>query len=173
MSGWFKKSGRMTGKTARRITGISTPIGGVQWADPGPSQRRLARGFIVGLEDRRALFSTECTKYRLQYNVYDSINRVRSACTVALRLFDEDDFAIGPIRAIRVACRAFQDRSQAGFPSFHLPGDTYAYGPGFPVALAVLRGQIGEQVALLVAHYDLEVEGDLASVLPELPEDTP
>jgi hypothetical protein len=51
MRNLFRKGGKVTAETARRITGISTPIGGVQWADPGPSETELVRRFLVFLED--------------------------------------------------------------------------------------------------------------------------
>jgi hypothetical protein len=38
MRGFLRRSGKVTAETVRRITGISTPIGGVQWSDPGPSE---------------------------------------------------------------------------------------------------------------------------------------
>jgi hypothetical protein len=50
MKSWVSKSQKVTAATARRITGISTPFGGLQWADPGPSEREAVRGFIVFLE---------------------------------------------------------------------------------------------------------------------------
>jgi hypothetical protein len=32
---------------------------------------------------------------------------------------------------------------------------------------------VGQQVAMLAAHYDIDVEGDLATVLPRLGKDEP
>lgn len=40
---------------ARRITGISTPIGGIQWEYSVP-ERDHVRALITFLEDRRALY---------------------------------------------------------------------------------------------------------------------
>jgi hypothetical protein len=45
-------------------------------------------------------------------------------------------------------------------------------GPGFFVALGSYRATVGQQVALLAAHYDIDIEGDLASVLPALGDGT-
>ena len=39
------------------------------------------------------------------------------------------------------------------------------------MALGAFRATVGYQVALLAAHYDLDVEDDLASVLPDLDRD--
>ena len=43
MRQWLKRGRRVTGAIARRITGISMPVGGVQWTDPGPSDAALFR----------------------------------------------------------------------------------------------------------------------------------
>lgn len=48
---WFRKSGRVTADTARRITGISVPFGGIQWVDPGPSHTELVRQFVMFMAD--------------------------------------------------------------------------------------------------------------------------
>jgi len=57
LRGTFKKGGRVTADTARRVTGISTPFGGLQWADPGPSDTEIVRRFLLFLEDRRVLYN--------------------------------------------------------------------------------------------------------------------
>jgi hypothetical protein len=40
---------------AKRLTGISTPIGGISWTPP-VDERDVAKKLLVFLEDRRALF---------------------------------------------------------------------------------------------------------------------
>jgi hypothetical protein len=64
--GLVKKGERVTAETARRITGISTPLGGIQWADPGPSERELVRRFMLFLEDRRVLYNPSMFEVRSQ-----------------------------------------------------------------------------------------------------------
>jgi hypothetical protein len=165
MGNWFRRSGRMTGDTARRITGVSTPLVGMQWADPGPSQRDRVRDYLLMLEDRRALYNPMWLEAESQ--VVGSLHDIRAASTEALRRFDENDFATVPIRAIREACRRFHDDAEVDFPQM---GGRPRSGTsaGFFMALGGLRATIGQQVAMLVGHYDLEVEGDLATILPQL-----
>lgn len=169
----LKRSERVTAETARRITGISAPfgLGGIQWADPGPSEREQLRRFIVFLEDRRVLYNPAFLEVRSQ--VDQSIHEIRKECTEALRQLGEKAFAVVPLRAIREACRRFHDDSNLEFR--HLDpwprrGDTDA---GFFIALGGFRATVGQHVALLAAHYDLDIEGDLAEVLPKLGEDDP
>jgi len=158
---------RVTAETARKITGISTPLGGVQWSDPGPSQRELVRRFIVALEDRRVLYNPMWLEIRSQ--VESSIHEIRAACTKTLQQLGEHDFAVVPVRAIREACRRFHDDSNLDFRFFDLR-DRYHHDatPGFFVALGAFRATVGHQVAALAAHYDLAIDGDLASVIPQL-----
>jgi hypothetical protein len=165
--GFLRKSEKITAETARRITGISTPFGGVQWADPGPSEREHVRRFILFLEDRRVLYNPDYLEVRSQ--VDHSIHEIRRECTDALRQAGENAFAAVPIRSIREACRTFHDESNLQFR--HIDA-AYRHGEsaGFFVALGGFRAVVGQQVALLAAHYDLDIDGDLASVLPSLEE---
>src|SRR4051794_20557658 len=107
MRGWFRKGEKVTAETARRITGIITPFGGLQWADPGPSERETVRGLLVFLEDRRVLFNPMELEARGQ--VDHSIHEIRYGCTDVLRELGERAFAVTPIRAIREACRRYHD----------------------------------------------------------------
>lgn len=157
---------RVTSDTLRRITGISLLFGGLQWSDPGPSERERVRHFLLGLEDRRALYNP--TEVEVRGDVERSLHKLREDCTSALKSFGEDAFAVSAIRAIREACRRFHDDAQLKFRLFdrdgHLEEDA-----GFFLALGALRATIGYQVALLAAHYDIDIESDLASIMPQLP----
>jgi hypothetical protein len=75
------------------------------------------------------------------------------------------DFA-SLIRAIRAAGRRFHDDRNQDFRFFDGRWDHREGSPGFFAALGAFRATVGQQVALLAAHYDFDVEGDLASVLP-------
>jgi hypothetical protein len=165
VSRWFRKSGKVTAETARRVTGISTPFGGVQWADPGPTDCETLRQFIVFLEDRRVLYNA--TDLEVVSQVDRSLHEMREQCTRTLQAVSPKAFAAPPLRAIREACRRFHDDQQEEFRFFDGRRNHHEGRPGFFTALGALRATIGQQVALLAAHYDIDVEGDLAAVLPK------
>ncbi len=99
--GLVKRGERVTAETARRIMGISAPfgLGGIQWADPGPSERELVRRFILFLKDRRMLYNATMLEVRSQ--VDHSIHEIRKECTEALRQLGEHAFGTIPMRSIR------------------------------------------------------------------------
>lgn len=169
--GWLRRGGRVTGETARRITGVSSPLGGVQWSDPGPPQRELVRRFLVELEDRRVLYNPMQLEVRSQAD--QSIHGIREACTKTLQHLGERDFAVLPVQAIRQACRRYHDEVGLEFRFFDHHARDPEGSPSFFMALGGFRMTVGYQVALLAGHYDIDVEGDLASVLPDEAEDTP
>lgn len=164
MRGWFRKSSKVTADTARRITGISTPFGGFQWADPGPSEADLVRRFLIFLEDRRVLYNP--FQLETENQVEHSIHQIREECTKTLQALSNDAAATPAIRAIREACRMFHDEQHEEFP--HFDGDVHSRRgrPGFFLALGAFRASVGYQVALLAGRHDIDVEGDLASIMP-------
>lgn len=172
MALWLRKSGKVTADTARRVTGISSPFGGLQWADPGPSDSEIVRQFVVFLEDRRVLYNAADLEEVSQ--VEHSIHEIREQCTKTLQALPAKAFAVPPIRAIREAGRRFHTDQNEEFRFFdrgeyHERGEHRRRGsPGFFTALGAYRATVGQQVALLAGHYDIDIEGDLASVLPSL-----
>lgn len=174
MRSWLKRT-RITADAARRLTGISLPFGGLSWSDPGPSDAEIVRQFFVFLEDRRALYNP--LQLEVPSDVERSIHQIREQCTRTLQQLGPDAFAAQPVRMIREAGRRFHDDCHEVFPHFdrnwdgprvHSSSDS---GPGFFVALGAYRATVGHQVALLAAHYDLSIEGDLASIIPGRIED--
>lgn len=165
--GWFRRSRKVTAETARRVTGISTPFGGFQLSDPGPSDAETIRRFLLFLEDRRVLYNPMDLEVASQ--VEHSVHQIREECTKTLQALPPKAFAATPIRVIREASRRFHDDQNEGFRFFDDRWPRHREGsPGFFVALGALRATVGQQVALLAAHYDIDIEGDLASVLPTL-----
>lgn len=106
MRNWLRR-GKVTAETARRITGISLPFGGLSWADPGPSDAEVVRQFLVFLEDRRALYNP--MQLEVFGDVERSIHQIREQCTRTLQQLGPDAFAVGPLRAIREAGRRFSE----------------------------------------------------------------
>lgn len=170
----FKAARNVTGETARRITGFSTPAFGIQWADPGTSDRERVRRFFIDLEDKRVLYNPDWLEVRSQVDA--SVNEIRAICTEALKTFSVRDFATVPIGNVRAACRRYLDDTTLEFPhaDFGRHGE-YRGGmsPGAFVALGAFRASVGQEVARLAAYYDLDVDGDLASVVPAADEERP
>jgi hypothetical protein len=143
---------------AKRITGFSTPIFGVSW-NPDNTERDIARKVISYLEDRRVLyapFDMEYTPHCIQ-----SVLQMREFLTSEIGAAPENTVLLSSLRAMRAACRKFQnqtgDHRQIGrFPSGEING-----------ALGELRAAIGIHVARMAVAYGIDVEKELASILPE------
>lgn len=166
MRGWFRRGRKVTADTARRITDISAPFGGIQWADPGPSDAEIVRRFLVFLEDRRVLYNPMDLEVPSQ--VEHSIHQIREECTRTLQVLASSVFAVKPIRSIREAGRRFHGDENEEFRFFERGNHPQEGSPGFFTALGAFRATVGQQVALLAAYYDIDIEGDLAAVLPSM-----
>src|ERR1700676_2648318 len=164
MKALFKKSGKVTAAAARRITGISVPFGGIQWSDPGPSDGRIVRDFVLFLEDRRVLYNPIYLEVVGQVEL--SIHEIRAQCTKTLQALSPKAFAVTPVRTIREAGRRFHDDQNEDFRFFDGHWPHREGSPGFFTALGAFRATVGQQVAFLAAHYDFDIEGDWAAVLP-------
>lgn len=137
---------------ASRLTGVQIPIFGVSWTAP-ESQRKIVRGVMAFLEDRRVLYNPY--NIGIEREVSESAPEIRRELTEALKALPEDSPAAPALRAMRAACRQYLDQSHR-FPH-HL---------GFMLALGELRALFGLQVAFLAIEYGLDVEEGLASIIP-------
>lgn len=160
-----KRSSRakLRGKTlASRLTGISTPIGGVSWTPP-VDERSKARRLLVYLEDRRALYHP----YDMEVGDYvvDSVLEIRRRLGEDLEDVDKRSVVGESLMAMRAACRRFLDEVQQP------PRRRYHLEPDFIQFLGELRALFGVHVARLACAYDLEVHGELARTLPPEPDD--
>ncbi len=150
---------------ASRITGFSTTIFGVSWNPPEPERNHIRR-FIHFLEDRRVLF----VPYHLEVvdQVNASILEIRDQLTATLQALPEGSYAIASIRAMRAACRKFLTGPRDEFR--HLSGrhrwGHHDDGPEFFVALGELRATFGMHIASLAVAYGINVEAELASIMP-------
>lgn len=139
---------------ASRITGISIPLFGVSW-NPPESEREVIRELIIFLEDRRALYNDFA--HELDDEVSQSVFAIRSECTAALKRLPEASEATSCLKAMRAACREYLDNSRA--KSFSGPFS-------FMTELGKLRAMIGVQVAHLAVKYGIDIDGELALVIP-------
>jgi hypothetical protein len=154
---------------AGRITGISTPIFGVQWTPPRVDVD-VAREVIVFLEDRRVLYSpyeAEMPEY-----VVRSVLDIRQFMTDCLRRGGIASELADALSAMRTACRKFiESVGERRGPELILPspGDILHGGtPGwiFNQALGEMRGVFGLHIAQLAVRYGIDVPDQLAVILP-------
>lgn len=153
----------------RRLSGFSTPFGGVSWEAP-EAGAAVARRVIRFLEDRRVLYNP--SELEQPDHCVESVLGIWRFLTSELGNLADQDLA-AQLSAMRAACRKFLDRLR--HPDGHplsIPTGMFHGGYSewvFTTALGELRGVIGVLVAELAAKYHLDVEGQLATILPDDP----
>lgn len=142
------------------LTGFSVPIFGVQWK-PVTAQVTVARNLLTELEDRRVLYRP----YEMEgaSACVHSVLDMRQTLTATLKQIDSSSPLRKQIQKIRRACREFCD--VVGAPKFD--------AAPIPVQrslltreLARLRQSVGEAVGSIAIAYGLNVEDELASIIP-------
>lgn len=146
-----------------RLTGISCPVFGVSW-NPPESERKIARRVITFLENRRVLYSPY--DFEVPDHCSQSVIEIRHFLTAELQALDSDKEIAQSLRAMRAACRKFLDSDP-----WHGSPRGFRAQSTFESALGELRGVFGIQIARLAAEYGLDVEDDLAAILPARDED--
>ncbi len=141
-----------------RVTGVGAFGFSLNW-EKAKGDKQVARAILAFLENRRLLFG--------ERHVEDEMHCVRSA--IEIRNFLTEQLAqatpgkslSASIRAIRRACMRFVEA--AGPQAVNFRGDVgWGISPRFANALGELRAL----VAAIASQYDIEIEEDLASVLP-------
>lgn len=160
-------------KLANRLTGISAFGFGANWQAPEP-EAAVVRNLIHFLEDRRVLYVDYCLEIPEEVN--DSLLKVREELTGALQQLPDGSPAIEPIRMMRAAARKFLNREHPHFinlvshrrqdPDWRMPG----ISPEFFTALGEIRAVFGREITTLAYVYGIDVEAELASILPPEPD---
>ena len=123
----------------------------------------VARRVLRSLEDRRVLYNDYA--WEEPGHCVHSVLEIRRFLTDEITGLKDASDLLGPLRVMRAACRKFLDRMQQDGEQrvrLHHGHDSF----GFYSALGEFRGAIGPQVALLAAHYEIDVENELAQTLP-------
>lgn len=149
----------------KRITGISTPIFGVSW-NPENTERDIARQVITYLEDRRVLYTP--SEMESPSHCVQSVLQIRQFLTSKIGKAPEETELTNSLRAMRAACRKFLN--QTSNPN----GDIIRFGSHvghfasweFNGAIGELRGVFGIHVAKIAVAYGIDIEEDLASIIP-------
>jgi hypothetical protein len=150
-----------------RITGFSVPVFGVSWNPPQP-EIAISRRVLAFLEDRRVLYNP----YHLEVaeQCIHSVIEIRRFLTEVIGQLPGDSKLGEHLRAIRAACRKFLDETAPGSRRGFRPHWGEPFESSFFTALGELRATIGVHVAAVAVMHGIDVEGQLASVLPKAPQ---
>jgi hypothetical protein len=157
-------------EVASRVTGLSVPIFGVQW-NPPEAECVAARRVLAFLEDRRVLYVP--SEMETPEHCVDSVLRIREFVTGELGKLDAGAELAQSLRAMRAACRKFlatveaDDRRAVRFGAHQGHYASWIFNG----AVGELRGVCGVHIARLAASHGLDVEDDLAVILPTRPDD--
>lgn len=146
------------GKIAKSLTGFSTPVFGVSW-NPPETDRDVVRKLITFLEDRRALYNP----YDIETPMFvdQSLIEIRKELTSTLQKIGDNTDISPHLRAMRAACRKYLNEvGDQTRPRYHSREfETFA-------ALGELRAIFGIHIAQLAVKYGIDIEQELASILP-------
>jgi hypothetical protein len=151
----------------RRLTGISTPLGGVSW-QPEPSESDAANRVLAFLEDRRVLY--EAYSWEVPSQCVDSVLEIRRMLTAEIGALSPSSPLAANLRAITAAGRKFLRSTgvRDNEPSIATPYGLHRWG--FETALGELRAVVGIHVALIAERHSLPVPRQLQGILPESPD---
>lgn len=146
--------------------GSFTVLGiGLNW-ERTPGDEAVARAVVIFLEDRRVLFGDRHMED--EDHCISSAQQSRSFLTVQITSASPGKPLEATLKAMRAAFRQFMERGGPHgmyFREKHWPHQA----DRFSLALGDLRAQVGEQLARIAWAYDLEIDEELARILP--PED--
>jgi hypothetical protein len=152
-----------------RVTGLSVPVFGVSW-NPPESQIRVARRVIAFLEDRRVLYVP--SEMEVPYHCIESVIEIRRFLTTELQALHGESQLADALQAMRAACRKFMDVTSQGSEIVEFGAHRGHWASWhFNGAIGELRGVFGVHIARLAASHGLDVEQDLASILPGVLDD--
>jgi hypothetical protein len=148
-----------------RLTGFSVPVFGVSWNPPEPEVKK-ARRIITFLEDRRVLYNP--SEAESPDHCVQSVIDIRHFLTEEISTGSPEGQLVASLRAMRSACRKFLDAvgdrdgeiMRFGGHSGHFANWK------FLSALGELRGVFGVYLASIATTYGIDIEDDLAAILP-------
>ncbi|MEG0077402.1 MAG: DUF6650 family protein [Anaerorhabdus sp.] len=148
-----------------KVTGVSCPIFGVSW-NPAELDIEIARRIIIFLEPRRVLYAP--MGIEALCSSIDSVGKIKDYLTLELQKIQSESNLSEYLRGMRKACNKFLST----FPE--IKDDKCIYcKPGsneyqeFILSLGEFRTVIGTMVGQVSKAYGIDVEDDLANIIPE------
>ena len=151
---------------ANRLTGISSPLLGVSW-QPGELEGSAARRVVAFLEDRRVLYAPD--ELEVPSHCVSSVLELRRFLTSEIGKLDPSSEFSSSLRGMRAACRKFLERVGVDGKEIALYANQRGHWASwtFYSALGEMRGTFGVHVARIAAHFKIDVEDKLATIIPE------
>lgn len=160
-----------------RLTGLSVGLDGIgiSW-NPPMDEREQVRRLLTFLEDRRVLYVPEFLE--VPDHVTTSVLEIRKEITATLQKLPQSSRAAASLKAMRAACRKFLEEDYPDFRHIYIAGPVPIRHrgrdgeiPGFFVALGELRAAFGIHVARLAYEYQIDLDEELAAILPPAADD--
>jgi len=146
---------------ASKITGFSTPVFGASW-EPPKNESEIAKSVVNFLEDRRVLYNPQSLE--VPQHCISSVLEIRQFLTETLNELDQNCELAKNLRTMRSACRKFLDSVQMLDRSLY--PSPRGYGSVFYGSLGEMRGIFGMCLSQILLSFGLDIEKDLASILP-------
>ena len=146
---------------ALKITGFSTPVFGIQWEPPN-NEREIAKSVVTYLEDRRVLYNPG--EMELPRHCISSVLEIRHFLTEKMNDLDQNSELTKNLRTMRTACRKFLDSAQRLDVQHFSHGSYHSWV--FYSSLGEMRGIFGMCLSQILLSYGLDIEKDLATILP-------
>jgi hypothetical protein len=165
-----RKKARIRGQDLlSRLGGVSASLtgGGISFK-LRESERNVVREVLAALEDRRALYVD--FDIEIEDQVVSSLMQIRKDLTDGLKRVVDGSPAAAGFRSMRAACREFLSEPHSNPELGRRMGRHAREEDNFFAGLGKLRGVFGQQIAQLAYLYDLDVEKELASILPPEPQ---
>jgi hypothetical protein len=147
---------------ASQITGFSTPIFGISW-NPSKTEKAIAKSVINFLEDKRVLYNP--SELETPDHCVTSVIEIRHFLTEKANDLDDKSELLINIKIMRSACRKFLDSTQILRRGFSFSNSNYDFWV-FSSALGEMRGTFGLCLSQIIISFGLDVEKDLAAILP-------
>jgi hypothetical protein len=149
---------------ASRLNSLGCPFFTVGWI-PQKADIAIAKKAIRFLEDRRVLFNA-CA-FEDPRHCALSVIEIRKFATDELAEVAEGSDLFKHLTAIRAACRLFLDNAPTSSGELDLLDGYSMQTLQFFMRLGELRATVGYHVALMAAKWEIDVEQDLAQILPK------
>ena len=160
-------------RISKKITGFSTPFGGVNWDAPKQHAADEIRKLLVFLEDRRIFHIVDANSWEIGRGsgshltrpewVTESVNKVREQITECLKSMQFEPETQQSLETMRRACREYLEKSPSTRPA------RTPLSPGLQKMLSRpivrFRTAMGIEIAKLCAKYGIDVEEELVPLV--------